>query len=413
MFRSERALLLRELAPLPRVLLLERALLRLEPGLLFGRAAPGGLLALQPIETLAQAVAVRRAARLDVPRAAEEFATVQAQLLLQLPGVQRRRHVLLVREDQEDGLPQPLVLAQAVQLVPRLLQPVRVGGIYDEDEAPHVSDVVVPEEIVKVMAEVARREGPARELDHLENVMRDHLAQLELVEGRRLARAGEADQEDGLRLRLGGPGRPGRLGLARAALGGLLELLGAPRLLARASRGGELLRRAALGRFFLARLRRLLLRELRLHPRDALPERSHFVLLADRFRHDRLGTGSAPGRQPREQRGPRRVGVVVRDAVPRGIHVAGAAARVRGTAHLSLVWGRLERVRASEGLGSLSQLQHGGPVDARKSAGREVQDGSRNHRNTQLDFSARLARAGQSKLCQTLDGRKLKDPART
>ena len=43
--------------------------------------------------------------------------------------------------------------------------------------------------------------------------------------------------------------------------------------------------------------------------------------------------------------------------------------------------------------------QHGGPVDARKSAGREVQDGSRNHRNTQLDLAGtRLARAGQSRL---------------
>ena len=62
----------------------------------------------------------------------------------------------------------------------------------------------------------------------------------------------------------------------------------------------------------------------------------------------------------------------------------------------------------------MSQLQHGGPVDARKSAGREVQDGSRNHRNTQLDLpGTRLARAGQSRLGKTLDGRKLKDPART
>ena len=62
----------------------------------------------------------------------------------------------------------------------------------------------------------------------------------------------------------------------------------------------------------------------------------------------------------------------------------------------------------------MSQLQHGGPVDARKSAGREVQDGSRNHRNTQLDLAGtRLARAGQSRLGRLWMEGKLKDPART
>mmetsp|Transcript_73127 Transcript_73127/g.200800 ORF Transcript_73127/g.200800 Transcript_73127/m.200800 type:complete len:561 (-) Transcript_73127:65-1747(-) len=166
--------------------------------------ARGALLLLErrrhPVEALVETVARGRARRLDVPVALAQ--RVEAELVGDLRSVHRVRQVLLVGEDQQDGLPQLVLVQHAVQLVARLAHAVAIVGINDEDDTLGVLVVVAPERADLVLAaDVPHGERDVLVLDGLdvEADGRDgghNLAKLELVEDGGLASSVEADHED-------------------------------------------------------------------------------------------------------------------------------------------------------------------------------------------------------------------------
>mmetsp|Transcript_19579 Transcript_19579/g.58225 ORF Transcript_19579/g.58225 Transcript_19579/m.58225 type:complete len:211 (+) Transcript_19579:79-711(+) len=154
----------------------------------------------EPVEALVEAVARRGAARLDVPLAVAQ--AVQAELVRHLGRGHGVGQILLVREHQEDGLPQLVLVEHAVQLVARVVDAVAVVRVDDEDEALRILVVVAPERADLVLPpDVPHRERDVFVLDRLDveadRGNRGHdLAELELVEDRGLAGRVEADHED-------------------------------------------------------------------------------------------------------------------------------------------------------------------------------------------------------------------------
>merc|ERR1712060_1031588 len=103
-------------------------------------------------------------------------------------GANRVGQVLLVGENQEDGIAQFVLHQHAVQLVPRLPDTIAIVAVHDEDEALGVLKVVAPEGADFVLtAHVPHGEGDVLVFDRL-NIEADgrnggdNLAKLELVE---------------------------------------------------------------------------------------------------------------------------------------------------------------------------------------------------------------------------------------
>merc|ERR1719453_817858 len=166
------------------------------PTLLAGLADGGG----KPVEALVQAVAGRRAGRLDVPVALAE--RVEAELVSDLGGVHRVGQVLLVGEDEQHRLAELVLVEHAVQLVAGLSDTVAIVGIDDEDDTLRVLVVVAPERADLVLAaHVPHRERDVLVLDGLD-VEADggdgghDLTELELVEDGGLTGGVEANHED-------------------------------------------------------------------------------------------------------------------------------------------------------------------------------------------------------------------------
>mmetsp|Transcript_37923 Transcript_37923/g.88757 ORF Transcript_37923/g.88757 Transcript_37923/m.88757 type:complete len:225 (-) Transcript_37923:6-680(-) len=154
----------------------------------------------QPIKTLVEAIARGRARRLDVPVALAQ--RMKAKLVRDLRGIHRVWQVLLVGEDEQDGLAKLVLVEHAVQLVPRLAHTVTIVRIDDEDDALRVLVVVAPERADLVLAShVPHGERDVLVLDSLDVEAngrdgRDDLAELQLVQDGGLARSVEADHED-------------------------------------------------------------------------------------------------------------------------------------------------------------------------------------------------------------------------
>mmetsp|Transcript_5216 Transcript_5216/g.16452 ORF Transcript_5216/g.16452 Transcript_5216/m.16452 type:complete len:252 (+) Transcript_5216:9-764(+) len=154
----------------------------------------------EPVEALAQAVARRGAARLDVPTAAAEF--VEAQALRELGRRHGAREVLLVREDQQPRIAQRSLGQHAVKHFFGFRDAVAVVGVHDEHDGLRVLVVVAPERADLVLAaDVPHRQREGLVVDGLDVEAdgrdgRDDLAQLEPVENRRLACGVEADHEN-------------------------------------------------------------------------------------------------------------------------------------------------------------------------------------------------------------------------
>ena len=96
----------------------------------------------EPVEALVQAVARGGAAGLDVPLAVAQ--AVEAELVGHLGGGHGVGEVLLVGEDEEDGVAQLVLVEHAVHLVARGVHAVTVVGVDHEDEALCVLVVVAP-----------------------------------------------------------------------------------------------------------------------------------------------------------------------------------------------------------------------------------------------------------------------------
>ena len=132
----------------------------------------------------------------------------QSQLLSHLCCGGGVGHVLLVVEDEQGGVPQPVVVQHAVQLLLRLGKPAPVLAVHHEDDGVTVLEVVLPQRPDLGLA----AHVPDGEVDvlvlHALHVEADggdggdHLAQLELVQHGRLAGVVQPQHDD--------PGRAGR-----------------------------------------------------------------------------------------------------------------------------------------------------------------------------------------------------------
>ena len=86
----------------------------------------------QPVQTFVQAVASGGAAGLDVPLSVSE--AVQTQLVGHLGGTHGVGQILLVGEDQEDGLTQLVLVQHAVHLVTGCSKRNRIRIVTEKDQ---------------------------------------------------------------------------------------------------------------------------------------------------------------------------------------------------------------------------------------------------------------------------------------
>ena len=85
----------------------------------------------------------RGAAHLDEPCPLPE--AVEAELVGDLRRVHRVGQILLVGEDQKDGIPQLILVEHALKLLASLNNTVTIVGVDDEDDTLGVLEVVSPE----------------------------------------------------------------------------------------------------------------------------------------------------------------------------------------------------------------------------------------------------------------------------
>lgn len=107
-------------------------------------------------------------------------------------GLHSVRQVLLVGEDQDDGVPHFPVVDDAVELLPGLIDPVTVSAVHHEDEAlragivvsPKGADLVLPAHVPHVELDVLVGDGFHVEANGGDGG--DRLAQFKLVQDSRL-----------------------------------------------------------------------------------------------------------------------------------------------------------------------------------------------------------------------------------
>lgn len=107
-------------------------------------------------------------------------------------GLHSVRQVLLVGEDQDDGVPHLPVVDDAVELLPGLIDPVTVSAVHHEDEAlragivvsPKGADLVLPAHVPHVELDVLVGDGFHVEANGGDGG--DRLAQFKLVQDSRL-----------------------------------------------------------------------------------------------------------------------------------------------------------------------------------------------------------------------------------
>jgi len=144
----------------------------------------------EPIEAFVETVPGSGARGLDVPIALTE--RVQTQLVCDLGCVHRLGKILLVGEDEEDGVPEFVLVQHPVELFLGLAHSLSVVAIHHEDQPLRVLEVVPPEWSDLVLtADVPDGEGNVFVLDgfDVEADGRDgghDLSEFQLVENRRL-----------------------------------------------------------------------------------------------------------------------------------------------------------------------------------------------------------------------------------
>ncbi len=98
---------------------------------------------LEPVEALVQALSGGGDGGLDVPVSLRQ--RVQSQRIGDLSSVHRVRQILLVGEDQQDGVPKVVLVEHLVQLLLRLVDAILIVRVNDENEALGVLEVVSPQ----------------------------------------------------------------------------------------------------------------------------------------------------------------------------------------------------------------------------------------------------------------------------
>lgn len=93
----------------------------------------------QPFETLVETVTARCAGSLDEPLALSQ--AVQAELVSDLGGVHGVGQILLVGEDEQQSIPQFVLVEHALQLFAGFRNTFAIVGVNDKDDALCVLEV--------------------------------------------------------------------------------------------------------------------------------------------------------------------------------------------------------------------------------------------------------------------------------
>jgi len=154
----------------------------------------------EPVKTLEQTVTRGGASGLDVPLALPQ--AVQTQLVCNLSDGHGIRKILLVGKDEQQGVPEFILIEHALELLAGLGHTVAIVAVNDEDNTLGVLEVVPPKGADLVLTtDIPDGELDVAVLDSL-NVKADgrdsgdNFAELELVEDGGLASSVKTDHQN-------------------------------------------------------------------------------------------------------------------------------------------------------------------------------------------------------------------------
>lgn len=153
--------------------------------------ALGFVIGREPREPFVESIACRSAGRLNVPISISDPG--QAELLLDLVWFHCVRQVLLIGEDQNDGVPHFTVVDDAMQLLPGLIYAISIRTVHYKDQSlgagvvvpPKRTDLVLTTDVPNVELDVLVGDGLHVEADRGNGG--NGLSQFEFVQDGRLA----------------------------------------------------------------------------------------------------------------------------------------------------------------------------------------------------------------------------------
>mmetsp|Transcript_14053 Transcript_14053/g.40058 ORF Transcript_14053/g.40058 Transcript_14053/m.40058 type:complete len:212 (-) Transcript_14053:65-700(-) len=99
----------------------------------------------KPVKTLVETVSGRRATGLDVPLAVRRAESVQSEFVSHFSGAHGVWQILLVGENEQDGIAELVLVQHSVQFVSGGIDTIGIIGIDDEDQSLRVLVVVTPQ----------------------------------------------------------------------------------------------------------------------------------------------------------------------------------------------------------------------------------------------------------------------------
>jgi len=97
----------------------------------------------EPLQTFVKTISRGSTGRLNVPGTLSQ--AVEAQLICDLGGVHGIWQILLVGEDQKNGIPKLVLVQHTLQFLPSLNNTITIVGINDEDDTLGVLEVMSPQ----------------------------------------------------------------------------------------------------------------------------------------------------------------------------------------------------------------------------------------------------------------------------
>jgi len=154
----------------------------------------------EPLETLIKTVARGGAGGLDVPGTLSQ--TVETKLVCDLSSIHGIRQILLVGENQQNGIPQLVLVQHALELLSGLDDTVAIIAVDDEDNSLGVLEIMSPQRSDFVLStDVPHGKLDVLVLDRLDVEADsgdggDDFTELELVQNRGLSGSVESDHQN-------------------------------------------------------------------------------------------------------------------------------------------------------------------------------------------------------------------------
>jgi len=156
--------------------------------------------ACEPLQTFIKTISGGSASRLNVPSTLSQ--AVEAQLVCDLGGVHGIWQILLVGEDQKDGISQLILVQHALQLLSGFNNTITIVAIDNEDDTLGVLEVMSPKRTDLVLStNIPHCELNVLVLDRLDvetdsGDSGNNLSELELVENGGFTSSIQSDHED-------------------------------------------------------------------------------------------------------------------------------------------------------------------------------------------------------------------------